>query len=738
MKLLLVRLARSSEATGLLLSLPILLSWWAIPAILKTPAYGLTAICAAAVLAGAAAGLLVRKIGSEEVNPSSRLAIKTVLWAVAVAAALLVLFVRLTTGSSPAAWRGLLISGTALIPAWFIGSLAAVFTVIVRPGSAQPVEIAEDARSPRWLKWAARGVSGAVIGLAFLCPWLPGRHTPVFSGQPFRYHVPDALKAAPPSAWRLETSRSLGRFDSNVPLRFSPDERFIAGVDAGSIVIRELDGDEVITLRGLPFLPAQITFNPTGHRVFITSREKPKRIAVADISDGRFLLPQPKNHAVPDGLASWWREKEVLFRSGSNSWQSLNLDTLLLDAASPSPEEQERFEHEVKPTLPRNERWSFIAADVATVAELPETTGTREWSVETAPFLALRDLNAFTTRAFPEIPLKPESDDALFGTSDGSKVLAFTAGSLTAFYFTDRPPPPLRFKLTMPHGPEEMPEKAKVQRALAMGDLSFTLYQPMINPLNGATVGPERLHPKAELRFSRWEGTTAEAWVVMDYQSFAPGDVIADIHLPGENLTLFQTKDPHRWWTLAEPLPDAADISKLPGRTVLEAKRSEAIEAEAKAAAAKAKAAQEKQVQPSITPSQTSPPAPAPASPAEEIRQFIAEHHRNASEGKIAEFVADYDSQVDYFNNGVVPRAFILKDETEYHQKYNFIREKIRQASVKVEATPGGAYEVSYRMENEWQKIDGTSGAGLFDVRLTVQRRGDAWRIVKHRATKLP
>ena len=93
---------------------------------------------------------------------------------------------------------------------------------------------------------------------------------------------------------------------------------------------------------------------------------------------------------------------------------------------------------------------------------------------------------------------------------------------------------------------------------------------------------------------------------------------------------------------------------------------------------------------------------------------------------------------MDYFNNGVVSRAFILKDETEYHQKYNFIREKIRQASVNVEATPGGTYEVSYRMENEWQKIDGTSGAGLFDVRLTVQRRGDVWRIVKHRATKLP
>lgn len=433
MKLLLVRLARSSEATGLLLSLPILLSWWAIPAMLKTPAYGLLVLCATAALSGAAAGLLVRKISSGDVKSSSRFAVKTVLWAVAVAAALLVILVRVSTGSSPAAWRGLLIAGTALIPAWFIGSLVAVFTVVVRQRSGQPLESPDEANPPKWSKWAARGVSGALIGLACLCPWVPGRHTPVFSGQPFRYHVPDALKTAPPSAWRVETSRSLGRFDSNVPLRFSPDERFVAGVDSGAIVIRELDGGDVITLRGLPFLPAQITFNPTGQRLFITSREKPKRIAVADISDGRFLLPQPKNHAVPDDLASWWRENEVLFRSGSNSWQSLNLDTLLLDAASPSPEEQQRFEHEVKPPLPRNERWSFIAADVATVAELPETMGTRNWSVETAPFLALRDLSAFTTRAFPEIPLKPERNDALFGTSDGSKVLAFTAGALTPF-----------------------------------------------------------------------------------------------------------------------------------------------------------------------------------------------------------------------------------------------------------------------------------------------------------------
>ena len=56
------------------------------------------------------------------------------------------------------------------------------------------------------------------------------------------------------------------------------------------------------------------------------------------------------------------------------------------------------------------------------------------------------------------------------------------------------------------------------------------VYAPMVNPLTGQTIGPDREHPKGILRFIGWESKTATFYVAAAFNMFLPQDVVADLH----------------------------------------------------------------------------------------------------------------------------------------------------------------------------------------------------------------
>ena len=738
---------RCPEFLGLGVGLLGLPAWKLVSQFLAVPATMLAALGVIGLLAGLAGAAASRRWADDRRTPG-RHGAKAAVWAVIVAGAIFVLIARSLTGSGGLI-KALMTAGASLLPSMFVGSIAAaVAAAILKLWGTKPDDHPPATEPPALLRWIFRGLIAALTLGAMASPFYASRGlSPLEAGRtPFSYTKPAALDTAPAVAWELHSQRLLGRFDPVAPIRLSKDERFIAGVASGAVVVQELDKENKRHLPNLPFPPAQVAFSPDGSRLFLVSASEPRRIAVVEIGTGRFLLPQPKNRAVPVGTIWWHGEKDVWFGESQGKTLALNLDTLLVDPVEVSVDEQKRFEAEVSPPMPRNDRWRFVFQSMVTSAELPETQGTRDWPVIEQDFLGLRDMKQAVTRAFPGIAVR--EGERAFGTSDGSKVLIQRGGELKAYYFKDRPIPSLRWKLTMPHGPEEMKEKDKTLRALARGELAAMLYRPMVNPLNQQTVGPERgEQPKAVLRFARWEGKEAELWAATDFEPQAAGDVIADIHVLGESRELLSCNQPHRWWTLCpEPMADAAAAEKVPAWSDLEKKRDVATAAERKAAEeAAAERARAAKASAPTSPSAPSAPAvpsggplvPPPDKNTQEIIAFVLAHHLKASDGKIEEFVTDYAERTDHLGDGLVSRDFIMKDEVEYHRKYTFLRERVANARVMVEPRAEPPFQVSYTMENEWQKIDGTSGTGTFNVRLVVDKIGGQWRITKHKAEKI-
>lgn len=735
---------RLPEFSGLCFGAGILATWTLLPLFLHTPAWGLFALMMVGVMTGFTIGALAGRQG-ERSDLAGRRGAKAAAWAVLVASACLVLMARALPAAS-APLRALFICGASVLPAMFAGSIAAVIGMMVFRRNAgmdaNPVSDDQPAEHASWIRWTGRSFIVLLLMTAAAAPFFPTPHRVLAVDSPkkhpkFHYTMPEALKAASPVLWVLQTSRPLGQFDESIRICLSKDERFIAGVSGQEIVIQELHHGNEHRIQNLPFRPLTIAFSPNAERLFLVS-DQPSRIAVVDISTGRFLLPQPKNRTVPDGAVWWRKDKEVWFASEGLQVLSLNLDTLLIEPLDISQIGIEAFKAAVRPSLPKNERWRFLFKNMIASAELPETMGTPDWNLKAADYLALKDSSRAVTRIFPAIPIH-EGDEA-FGISDGSTILLSQRGALTAYYFTDRQPPPLRFKLIMPHGVEEMTGKAKAARALARGDLGLVMYRPMVNPLNGTTVGPERgQQPKALLRFARWEGNEAEVWVTADFEPYAPGDVLADIHASVSSRDLLSCKGIHRWWIpCPEPMTDASEMSKLPQWTDLEKQRRDAVIAEQKPikAAPDAKEKDLVRVPPEPEEHETGPTQTGIGKFDDEVTSFVLAHHAKVTEGKVAELVNDYADWVDHFNNGVVSRGFILKDETDYHKKYGFIHERVLLNSVVVQPGSSPPLQVSYTMENDWQKRDGTRGSGVFSVDLVVDKLDGQWRITKHQAEK--
>ena len=260
-------------------------------------------------------------------------------------------------------------------------------------------------------------------------------------------------------------------------------------------------------------------------------------------------------------------------------------------------------------------------------------------------------------------------------------------GQLTVHYFTARKSPLLRYKLFMPHGPEQLKNKG-LDIKVDYNVLSAVAYRPMVNPLKGKTVGADRSAPIALLRFSRWEGTEAEVWISNDFHSLQAGDVISNIHIPADPPILLACNQRHRWWIpTPEPLADSSDIPKLPLKT-----QQEKSSSSGSAAAA-------------ITGERlTNPNSPHSG--------IISDLENNVEQIKI--FLA------------------------AHHEKALNMRGTVRRGSIRIEWRGNAPTDASYIMEHEWQNADGSKGKSAFQVFVTLQKDSNGlWKIIKQRSEPL-
>lgn len=575
-------------------------------------------------------------------------------------------------------------------------------------------------------------------------PGTPERNAPPVAPPPprvpFEYRTPPELTTSPAVAWRIKTVRQLASVDTARRAVFSGDQRFLAWVESdSSVVVYDLESEGVRRITGIPDSVQELSFSPDGDRLFMVMQGQPPRVGVGFLKNDRFVrLPQPKKHAVPIGRVSWWKEEEVVFLPNSGPTAVLNLNSLEMDETGFSPDELEHLTRDQTLALPSNSRWAFENASILTFAERPEVEGTSGWDWKSSPRIVLTDRERVSRRIFMQIT--PASGDVFFGVRDGSKLMQVRGGQLYVVYFETGPVPPLHWKITMPHGPEQMKDKELVRSTLEKGRLSLLMYPPLVNPLNDRIVGPDRERPKAILRVQRWEGTEAVVWIDAGSEPYSPNDIFADLHVPGNPPRLLATQLPHSWWVkVPEPLPDAADPKAIPLRKDYLKEMPEDGNAKSDPAINESPSPGNGNT-PGVS-GQDKDPALKTSGPTfnqleKSVVTFVMNHHQAASQDRLIEMVNDYANRVDHFNNGVVGRDFIMKDEREYHQKYSYVRETVKGDPV-VRVISGGKVEVTYVMVNEWQRLaDKVTGGATFRVSLTLEAFPEGWKITRHRADK--
>ncbi len=73
-------------------------------------------------------------------------------------------------------------------------------------------------------------------------------------------------------------------------------------------------------------------------------------------------------------------------------------------------------------------------------------------------------------------------------------------------------------------------ERVGLRAGVNVNRLCAFICAPLINPLNGKTVGPDRTRVRAIARVRSWKETSAKLWIEEDYESAQSGDVVADLH----------------------------------------------------------------------------------------------------------------------------------------------------------------------------------------------------------------
>lgn len=666
-------------------------------------------------------------------------------------AGMLVAFSRFADGTFTAV-RALVAVVPSILPATFCGLIASVLTVIalIPPVNGES--------TPTGGSRLAMIVAVLVAVLGFSSPLMPSMPAPqsqpveqpkaVFVPAPqpapvpapvvpaFQYEVPTELKSATADEISVVARKNFGRIRNGSPLVISGGSRYLAFLPEGrEQLIEVMDLHRAASVLELAHSASvgALSFSPDGKLLLCDRPAEFVRLTVIEIDSGRVTaLPMPKGQALPKCGLLWWEDNEVLVFPRSDGVLLLDLRSLLLADAAKSPrwsalsEKQREKVRATRLAAFEEPAWQFAAGDIPVSAELPETQGTAGWDKRTASLWGFAD----EKRAFADFRagFARTAGDRVLLSPDRAKLAIVQNDVLRVLYLGVASQAQLTFGIEMKQAMPQCADREAVAEAMEGGELAAFIYAPMVNPLTAEVVGPDRGRIKARARFLQWEDKSAAIWTEALYQPVIPGDIVADLHsssASGKKPFAVQPSEP--WWTVLDGKPASAALA-IPSRERL----------------AEMKKEQEAKAMLKVTKPQEPPLPASPLASAEKpqpwnakmVTVFILAHHKKASSGDISGMVADYADQVDHFNNGMVNREFILKDETVYHAKFLYVDEEVK-SDIKVRALPNGLIEAAYLLSIHWQaRSNNELGGGEFDVMLELQSGSNGLRIVKHRSAK--
>ncbi|MGK0190703.1 MAG: hypothetical protein ACI9R3_006533, partial [Verrucomicrobiales bacterium] len=538
----------------------------------------------------------------------------------------------------------------------------------------------------------------------------------------FRYVTPDGFADADAARWKVATLKRIEGVESGAPAAISPDGKMLTlcSRDSGfnsRMVVRLF---ELATLesRGTVAMPSsvkQLAWAPSSDRMFYVADAEVGVIEIdASGSGRRTSLPRPTGDDIPNGQVQWKIPGNIFFANANRS-AVLDLEMLTVKNSALQTSDDDS-------ALASTEHWELGIKD-GIFGYRPPAREERfgRWTTHTYPRMTVTSLELVSTVTLFDIE-RPQ-DKRFLSSPDGSILVELSDGAATVRYMglADWP---IRRAYTIAMGDERESDLEFPLFAELLKDLRVSVFvcAPMINPLNGKTVGPQRDRVKARAQLMSWGDKNAEIWVTDAYRDIDVGDVVADPHVGNKNAPeVMKTPLPADWFAVIDQQDSAEPGIALTRSNMGDASRLEEIEA----------------VREINEPEPDAEPASMSLDTAQRnvrIQNFLIDHHKKASSKQLDAFVEDYGSSVDYFDRGKVRQSFIRNDQAEYSAKWARLSEEVDVDSIKIGKLSGQICQVTYRMKFTQEKADGNWATGISTITLTLDMSGRP-KIVRQRAT---
>jgi len=538
----------------------------------------------------------------------------------------------------------------------------------------------------------------------------------------FHYTKPAGFDAAEAAQISVYAVKPIPPPLTNAPMLMTPDGKSFAycPVDAsrlGTIYVLDLGTLERTVSFHLPSTPTTLAWSPDHHKLLYTTNDG--RIGVAYL-DGRIAdLPWPKGQDLPHGRPVWWDDQEVAFFPPDERDLVLSLDTLRLSPIEDSPKYKaanakdiDHWKHLRGLELPRTGSSQMI---ITTTIRLVQPPGRKlpygEWGYNIAFALGFRDPAKPIKKLLPGLTIDP--GDQLLLAPDGSVLIHMTSRGTDVIYFTlrDNPTPQISVAspLFSPSATEEAHSLVSDHRLCAFA------YAPLINPLNGKTIGPDRQHVRATFCVSEVLADTLELWETEQYEKLRPGDVLADLHThKGGEAVMAKNVSDSNWWATITDHTTHSD-GGIPPRSAVNTNGAEWVAtlnqepyclrfvSIAPATATAMPFPQQstpRQANPQSFASQSPSDSSIPASQIQDIVAFVIAHHNKVSAADIEHIVSDYDDYGSIKGKDFTRQSLRL-NESEYHKIWDRVYESPFGA---ISVNPDGVlYKVNYTITFETQ-----------------------------------
>ncbi|MCW0221446.1 MAG: hypothetical protein OJI67_24185 [Prosthecobacter sp.] len=428
-------------------------------------------------------------------------------------------------------------------------------------------------------------------------------------------------------------------------------------------------------------------------------------------------LPRPPETDIPVGDFFWWSEEEIVFFPPDETPLVFRLDSLELGPldeskyfADKSEQEKKRWIDGPRFELPSSQHWRFgIAAGVLSDQPPPRKNQDAAWQWSQKFFCAFSDPHSPRHHLLTDLPVN--NGMKVFCAPDGSKIIRAMNGQAEVAYLKMSEPAKEIIEAEMP-----VPESALIPGAEDRQLCAF-VYAPLINPLNGLTVGPDHRRIKALLRLVEWKSGKASFVLCHSTKTINAADVVATLHTWSEGSMIpWRPLPGDDWWTpIGRHSKADALLSAITSLEPMEF--PQALAAEPNGSSHLVVAAKTLFVK--------------SASEAR-VRSFLIDHHSKATQGDLAGLLANYAETVDFLDKGNISRDHIGAEESAHRVRWPK-GEEVVQGDIHV-SREGSLWRASYTMMFRNENNAGGWQKGLVDLTLDVSVSPDGMRIVAQKA----